>query len=102
MEKITKKEFLCRHKSGKLLLQWVLNNEYKLSYLEQLLDNVSDKELNNQPVSNVNVSSDKMQTITVYKHNKFYLVKNIIDNSKNPDCSWDDIDTSYIVYSNNN
>jgi len=98
MKKITKKEFKEMHKGLSLLQGSVFLS--KNECLEKLKA-VPDIKKYCLPVSNHgNISTDKtgIQTTDIYQHDKFIFVETIIDNSKNPDTSRNNIETFNTIY----
>jgi hypothetical protein len=100
MKKITKKEFIALHKSGKLKLIQGYTQMPKNEILD-ILNDITDISEYFKPVSNYgNLASDKsgMVTVTIYKHNQFIFVETIVDNSKNPECSWNETEVFNTIY----
>ena len=100
MEKITKKDFMAMHKTGKLGLIQGLVKKSK-DDIFNILDGRSDIQEWAKPVSNFgDLSSDKngAKTTTIFKKGRFIFVEDIIDNSKNPDCSWNDLEVYNTIY----
>ena len=102
MAKATKKDFLKFHKGGNLGL---VDGGVKLSAKEisAKLKTFDVKKFKLTPVSNPTLDNDgEMQKVRVYKDeidgHIFFYTENTLDNSKNPDVSWDSIDVYTNIY----
>ena len=100
MEKITKKDFMELHENKKMKLIQGMIKKPKEEILT-VLENTPDIENYLKPLSRYgNLTSDKTgrQTVNIYQHGPFIFVEDTIDNSKNPNCSWNDLEVYNTIY----
>ena len=109
MIKITKNDFRRIHSSGNLTILGSMFGMDKETVLSKMLKGIesgkfhSIAESKTRPVSRIDLKNDSGHIVTacygdIIDECKVYFVETVIDNSKNSQCSWNDIETNTVVY----
>ena len=101
MKKISKKDFMELHKTGKLNLVQSIFNKTKEEVKERIEKHPG--KLYGSKTSRIDLSNNgEIEKITVYferiNDQDFYFVESVIDSSKDSSCSWNDIQYNTILY----